>query len=141
MRRLKAYLNSHTIRYLTVGILVYLIEIIVIIIAQKLGASSVWSVVWSFGIGLVFSFLLQKLFTFGDRRMQRTIVVPQVIAVVLLVCFNLGFTIIVTKLATNVLPPTITRTIALGVTTIWNYYLYKTRIFNQGKQDEIIPID
>jgi len=35
-------------------------------------------------------------------------------------------------------PAPISRTIALGATTIWNFYLYKTRIFGDN---ELPPIE
>jgi len=32
----------------------------------------------------------------------------------------------------------VTRTLALGITTIWNFYLYRTRIFRQSDHEEIL---
>lgn len=121
------------IRYLFVGGSVYILELGVIYVAGRLGASSIWSVTLSFAAGLLVSFVLQKFFTFGDRRTKRHILVSQFVATSLLVLWNLGFTIVVTKLLENVMSPMLTRTIALGITTIWNYYLYRTRIFNTQK--------
>ena len=120
-------------RYLFVGGSVYVLELAVIYVAGHLGASAVWSVTLSFTVGLIVSFVLQKFFTFGDHRLKRHIVLPQLIAVTLLVLWNLGFTILLTTLLQTVMPPMLTRTIALGITTIWNYYLYRTRIFNVQK--------
>jgi putative flippase GtrA len=118
-------------RYLVVGGSVYLLELAVIVVAQHFGASAVMAVGLSFVIGLVVSFLLQKLFTFGDKRMHHKILLPQIIAVTILVLFNLSFTLIVAKLLANTVPAVVSRTLALLITTIWNFYLYKTRIFNQ----------
>jgi putative flippase GtrA len=53
------------------------------------------------------------------------------LAVVTLVAWNFVFTILVTKLLEDRLAPTITRTIALAITTFWNFYLYRTSIFRQ----------
>lgn len=125
------FLNSAKGRYLLVGGTVYVLELIVIVVASHLGAKPVQAVALSFWIGLCVSFVLQKVFTFGDRRMHHKILIPQVVAVTLLVLWNFGFTILVTRLLTN-LNPTITRTIALLITTIWNFYLYQTRIFKQS---------
>jgi len=127
--RVHVLLQRRGIRYLIVGGTVYILELIIIVVAQKLGATPTQAVAISFTIGLIISFFLQKLFSFGDRRMHHKILIPQVVAVGLLVIWNFSFTIVVTRLLQNVLPPTVTRTIALGITTIWNYYLYKTRIF------------
>lgn len=141
MNQFLKFMRRPTFRYLVVGVAVYVVELIVIIVAQQFGATPVWAVTWSFGVGLVFSFLLQKLFTFRDRRMQHKIIISQAVAVILLILFNLGFTLVVIKLLENMLPPVVTRTIALLVTTIWNFYLYKTRIFNNCDKNEPIPID
>ena len=116
-------------RYLLVGGSVYALELAVIVIAQRLGASPVLAVGLSFWVGLVVSFALQKLFTFSDKRLHRRVLSLQIIAVSLLVVFNFGFTLLVTKLLYHALPAVLTRTLALGITTIWNFYLYKTRIF------------
>lgn len=130
-QHLIAFLASPKGRYLLVGGTVYLLELVIIVIASRAGASSVVAVALSFWIGLIVSFVLQKVFTFGDRRTHRKILIPQIVAVTLLVLWNFGFTIVVAKLLTS-LNPTITRTIALLITTIWNFYLYKTKIFNQA---------
>jgi putative flippase GtrA len=55
-------------RYLVIGVSVYLFELVVIIVAQQLGASAVVAVGLSFALGLTVSFLLQKIITFGDKR-------------------------------------------------------------------------
>lgn len=129
--KITVFLNSAKGRYLLVGGTVYVLELIVIIVASHLGAKPVLAVALSFWIGLCVSFVLQKVFTFGDRRTHHKILIPQVVAVSLLVLWNFGFTILVTRLLTS-LNPTITRTIALLITTIWNFYLYQTRIFKQS---------
>jgi len=123
-------------RYLIVGSSVYVLELIIILVAQLLGAGPVLAVAISFILGTVVSFALQKLVTFGDKRMHHKIVIPQLIATCLLVAFNFGFTLLVTKLFAHVLPAVVSRTIALLITTIWNFYLYKTRIFN--KSDDLV---
>ena len=118
--------------YLIVGVSVYLLELITIFVAQALGASAVVAVGLSFWLGLSVSFILQKFVTFGDKRLHHRILIPQVIAFSLLVLFNFGFTIGMTKLLASIIPAVVIRTLALGVTTIWNFYLYKTRIFKSS---------
>jgi putative flippase GtrA len=117
------------LRYVVVGGTTYVIELAVIVIAQHLGASAVGAVAISFWFGLVVSFTLQKLVTFGDKRTHHKVVLPQIASFSLLVMFNFGFTIVVTKLLEHTLPVVAIRTLAIGITTLWNYYLYKTRIF------------
>jgi putative flippase GtrA len=116
-------------RYLVIGITVYLLELLIIVIAQHYGASATVAVALSFWIGLIISFLLQKIVTFGDKRTHHRVLLPQIMAFSLLVLFNFGFTVLVTKLLADFVPAVVTRTLALGITTLWNFYLYKTRIF------------
>lgn len=127
--RWRALARRPGLRYLVIGGSVYVLELVVIIIAQHLGASAVLAVGLSFWIGLVVSFGLQKLVTFSDSRLHHRVLIPQLVAFSLLVLFNFGFTLAVTHLVGNHAPAVVSRTIALGLTTIWNFYLYKTRIF------------
>lgn len=124
-------------RYLGVGGTVYLLELVIIVVAQRWGASPEIAVAAAFLIGTAVSFFLQKLFTFRDRRMHHRIVLSQAIAVGLLILFNLSFTIMITHLLAPWLPAAVTRTGALLITTIWNFYLYKTRIFNPHPQRKV----
>jgi putative flippase GtrA len=124
------------VRYLIVGGGVYLLELGVILIAQAGGASSVVAVGIAFWTGLAVSFILQKFFTFGDKRTHHRVILKQLLAVGLLVAWNFVFTIGVTKVLEAWLPPTVTRTIALGITTLWNFYLYRTSIF-RGPENPI----
>lgn len=119
-------------RYLIIGLSVYLFELLVIVIAQSLSASTVTAIGISFWAGLIVSFILQKFVTFGDRRLHRRVIFSQVFAFSLLVLFNFGFTITLAKVLQNLFPAVVVRTIALGITTIWNFYLYKTRIFKHS---------
>ncbi len=116
-------------RYIVIGSSVYVFELLVILSAQTLGATTVLAIGISFWSGLIVSFILQKFVTFGDNRIKRKIVIAQVSAFSLLVLFNFGFTILIGKLLEGTLPAVAIRTIALGITTIWNFYLYKTKIF------------
>jgi putative flippase GtrA len=127
--KIKHLLQRPSHRYLLIGGSVYALELVVILLAQLLGASALVAVGLSFWIGLLVSFGLQKLITFNDRRLHHRILIPQIAAFCLLVAWNFGFTLLLTQLLSPRLPAVITRTCALGITTIWNFYLYKTRIF------------
>jgi len=124
-------------RYLIIGGSVYIFELLVILLAQAFGASAVWAVAISFCLGTLVSFFLQKLVTFGDKRMHHRILIPQLIATSLLILWNLGFSVLLTKLLQNHFPAVVSRTLALAITTIWNFYLYKTRIFKNSTQELI----
>jgi len=129
----KNWLARSSHRYLIIGVSIYALELAVILAAQSFGASAVAAVGLSFWIGLSVSFLLQKLVTFGDKRLHRRILLPQILAFSALVLFNFGFTILITRLVTPPVPAVIARTVALAATTIWNFYLYKTRIFKTNE--------
>ncbi len=126
---LRSRLRRPGVRYIVVGGSVYVFELLVIFVALRMGASSLLAVGLSFWLGLMASFALQKFFTFGDKRMRRTILLSQIITVTALVLFNFGFTLLVTHVTSSFMPAFVSRTLALGVTTLWNFYLYKTRIF------------
>jgi putative flippase GtrA len=132
IERSRVLLRRPGIRYLIVGGSVYIFELLVIVIAQQLGASPVWAVTISYGTGTTLAFLLQKLVTFSDKRLHHKILIPQLIATCLLIGWNLVFTVLVTKLLEHHLPAVLTRTVALAITVIWNFYIYKTRIFKTG---------
>jgi len=135
MTRPQKLLQRPGYRYLLIGGSVYLFELAVIAVAQALGASAVWAVAISFCLGTLVSFFLQKLVTFGDKRMHHKILIPQLVATALLILWNLGFSVLLTKLLQSHLPAVATRTLALGITTVWNFYLYKTRIFKNSNEE------
>ena len=137
MERLHALIQKPGIRYLFIGGIVYVFELSVIVLAQAYGATPVWAVAISFVAGTIVSFFMQKLITFSDKRMHHKILIPQLIATALLIVWNLGFSVLVTKLLQHHLPAVVTRTIALGITTIWNFYIYKTRIFKNAEEEII----
>ncbi len=116
--------------YLVVGVSVFLFELLVIWLCQRAGLSAVRAVAVAYVSGTLLSFFLQKLVTFRDKRMHHKVVGVQLLATTLLVLFNFGFTLLATAVLENLLPAVVIRTFALGATTIWNFYLYKTRIFS-----------
>ena len=134
--KLRALLGHPRYRYLLIGVGVYIFELLVIVAATRTGAKPVLAVAISFWFGLLLSFGLQKFVTFRDKRVHHKVLLPQIIAISLLVAFNFFFTLTLTSLLASSFPPTLTRTIALGITTLWNYYLYKTHIFKQPNEVE-----
>lgn len=129
---LRQFLQRSLGRYIIIGGSVYLIELLIILLLVRSHVGPTLAVGVAFWSGLALSFCLQKLVTFQDSRLHHRILVPQLAAYGLLVLFNFGFTIGMTALLAHVLPAALIRTIALGITTFWNYYLYKTSIFNQA---------
>jgi putative flippase GtrA len=135
MEKIQTLLKRPGIRYLVIGGTVYVFELAVIVLAQAYGATPTWAVAISFCLGTAVSFFMQKLITFGDTRMHHRVLIPQLVATTLLILWNLGFSVLVTKLLQHHLPAVATRTIALLITTIWNFYLYKTRIFKNADEE------
>lgn len=129
MKNITQLLRRPGVRYLLVGGAVYLFELAVIVVAQTQGLTPVQAVALAFVLGTLISFILQKLVTFGDKRMHHRVVGMQLLAVILLVGVNFSFSLLATAVLQGVLPAIVIRTLALAVTTIWNFYLYKTRIF------------
>lgn len=126
---LRGLLGRREARYGIVGATVYGLELAVIFGAQAAGLGVAAAVGVSYVVGLTVSFLLQKLFAFGDKRMHKKIVFWQAVAVGALVIWNFCFTVAAAFALQHVLPAAAIRTIALLVTTLWNYYIYKTYIF------------
>lgn len=129
-------LQKPGVRYLLIGGSVYVLELAIIWAAQSVGLSAVAAVAVAFVIGTLVSFALQKLVTFGDKRKKARIVGVQLAATIGLVIFNFGFTVLCTALLQKHLPAVAIRTGALLITTFWNFYLYRTRIFKPGATDE-----
>lgn len=119
------------VRYLFIGCTGFLVELVVIFLAIAVGMSGTLAVALSFIIGLGYSFLLQKVITFQDKRFHRKLVLKQVVAYTVLVVFNFSFTIFVVWLLERYFPVAIIRAVALAMTVVWNYYAYRTWIFKQ----------
>jgi putative flippase GtrA len=129
MNNYKKLIQLTPIRYLVVGGIAYTIEVAIILGAQYLGAGPVLAVSISYIVGTLISFALQKVFTFRDTRRHHRTVIPQLLATTALVILNFGFTVLIASVLAHTVPAIVSRTVALGICTIWNFYLYKTRIF------------
>lgn len=138
MAKISLLLQKQKSRYIIIGLSVYVIELLVIYSVQLLGSSTTAAVGISFWIGLLVSFVLQKFITFQDRRIKKAVLVPQVMAVSILVLWNFAFTLGCSWLLSSKLPAFLIRTLALGITTMWNFYLYKSKIFHD---ENFIPVD
>lgn len=124
-------LSPATKRYLIIGSTVYIIELLIIYVALRAGSTNIEAVSLSFWLGLAISFLLQKFITFQDNRLEKRVVGQQILLYGLLVLVNWAFTILFTHLFSSKLSTAVCRTVALLITTCWNFYLYRTRIFRQ----------
>lgn len=132
MRELAARLqDSQPVRYIFIGGVSYIIEMIALLTcAYILLFSPELSVACSFWVGLIVSFLLQKYIAFNNKSSHKKVIGRQAVLYGLLVLFNYGFTIAFVSLSVDILGLVIARTLALGITTTWNYFVYK-QIFKQ----------
>lgn len=133
MKQLIAALHADTrVRYVVIGGSTFIVELIVLFAAQAAGAPGTLAVAISFLVGLGASFLLQKVITFNDKNFHKKMMAKQVVMYTALVVFNFCFTIAAVWLLENYLPVVFIRTVALATTVMWNYYLYRTWIFNKN---------
>lgn len=121
--------NRPIVRYVVVGGISYLLELASIYIFVMIGISAVGAIAISFWIGLIVSFLLQKLVAFSDKRRSPRAIASQSLAYGILVLANYVFTIGVVYIGTALVGVYIARTIALVITTAWNYIIYSKIIF------------
>lgn len=118
--------RSQPVRYVFVGGVSYIAELsVLLILVSVLLLSPEVSVAYSFWVGLIVSFLLQKYITFQSKVSDKKTVSKQSLFYGILVAFNYIFTIVFVGLLTSTLGLVISRTIALLLTVSWNYFIYK----------------
>ena len=120
-------------RYALVGISTYIVEIAVLIglhsgfkIQRTIAAGA------SFWVGLLFSFLLQKLVAFQDYKKELGAISKQAVGYGALVAFNYFLTLLIVSLFPDK-DLILSRTVAIAITTCWNFVIYKKIIFRQPK--------
>ncbi|TXJ07779.1 MAG: GtrA family protein [Aeromicrobium sp.] len=118
------------LRYLIVGVTGYLFEMAVLALATRVFESgTVLAVTLSFWLGLLFSFYFQKVLAFGDHDHSVKVLGRQGMLYGVLVLVNFGFTVGFAWLFEPTLGVYLSRTIALGITTTWNFFIYRSIIF------------
>lgn len=122
-------LRLRSVRYLMAGAGSYAIELSFLYsIILAFGTSQTTATAIAFWIGLVTSFLLQKLFAFSNKSSSKKGLSKQAFLYVILVIINYIFTVVLVYLFRDY-EVAITRTIALIITTLWNFFIYKHLIF------------
>lgn len=121
--------NKPAVRYVVVGGLSYLIEVACIYLLITLGTGSLVAIAISFWVGLVVSFLLQKLVAFNDKKRTARALAGQSLSYGILVIVNYFFTLGVVYIGAPLLGAYLARTVALIITTAWNYLIYSKIIF------------
>ena len=123
-------------RYIFIGGISYLIEVALLaLLLYSLKLSAVAAVAISFWIGFILSFLLQKLIAFKNTDSSKKTVARQSVLYSLLVAVNYLFTLAFVAALGPLIGTIVARTIALIVTTGWNYVVYSKFIF-KGKDEK-----
>lgn len=117
------------VRYVLVGGFAYLCELLLVFSLIKGGLNSVSAVAVAFWFGFLISFLLQKVFAFRSKTRSKKHLTRQVVLHSMLVLFNYLFTIFITWLLTPYIGLFPSRTLALAMTILWNFYAYSSIIF------------
>lgn len=128
---LKRAIGSTLTRYIFAGGLSFAIELsIILLLIKALNTESPVAITIGFWVGLIVSFLLQKLLTFKDTRLKLSHLSTQTFYYGALVLVNYIFTLAFTLLAAPLIGLVVARTLALVITTAWNFVIYKRIIFN-----------
>lgn len=128
-------LQKSVFRYLIAGGSAYLVEMAILALLNRgLGFSDLVSAAISFWLGYIFSFFMQRVFTFQDKSRQRGRLARQFIFVTALLGFNYIFTLTLVNFLSPSLDVMIVRTIAIVITTVWNYVIMK-KLFANKEQD------
>lgn len=123
--------RSTLVRYLCIGGLSYAVELTSIyLLIYLFSLTPVEASAIAFWIGLVISFFAQKIFAFSNTNFSLSHLSKQTVQYGLLVIFNYIFTLLFIYILRDY-EVGITRTIALAITTFWNYLIYKSLIFKK----------
>lgn len=126
-------LSHNLVRYILVGGGSYVIEMgLILFLTYLVHVNPVLSVGIAFWFGLVISFVLQKIVAFGDTSKSKKQLTTQTIQYAVLVGVNYLFTLLFVWATTSLIGIFFARTIALAITTTWNYVIYSKVIFKKG---------
>lgn len=125
----KALRDSSFFRYFVVGMAAYFIDIGTLVGCYSgLHTSRVAAVAISFWAGTLAGFAMQKFIAFRDYQKELKALSKQGIFYAVLLTFNYLLTIFIV----NLFPGryiVYSRTLAVAITTIWNYVIYKKLVF------------
>ncbi len=118
--------HSQPFRYIFIGGVSYVVEMAVLLfLAYILHLSPGVSVALSFWVGLMVAFTLQKYIAFNNKTSSRKVIGKQATLYGGLVLLNYIFTLVFVSLFVGLLGLAISRTVALIITTFWNYFVYR----------------
>ena len=121
--------RNKKVRYILAGSISYAIEIAcLLVLAKDYYFDAAVSVGIAFWVGLFISFLMQKYLAFSNNSTAKK-TAWQLYLYLWLVGFNYLFTISWVIFTELFLGLALARTVALVITTFWNYFLYERLIF------------
>jgi putative flippase GtrA len=125
----KKYLDKKLVRYILVGGISYAIELaILFFLLQTLGLHRTLATGMSFWFSILTSFFLQKVLVFADKDKDFKKLSRQGSLFFSLVMFNYIFTLLMVS-AIDDKYIFYSRTLALAIVTIWNFFIYKRLVF------------
>ena len=137
---MRGLLQKPLFRYLFVGGLTYVVDMTVLIgLHSGLHTQRTVAAGASFWVGLVFSFVLQKFVAFQDYKKEVKVISRQAFWYSVLVAFNYGLTLLIVSWFPDK-ALILSRTAAVAVTSIWNFFFYKYIIF-RGEKDVPNPVE
>ncbi|HEV2412539.1 MAG TPA: GtrA family protein [Candidatus Saccharimonadales bacterium] len=123
-------------RYVFIGGLTYIIDIAILVgLYAGLHTTRALAASASFWVGLLISFLLQKLVAFQDYQKEIRAISKQIVWYAVLVAFNYSLTVVIVSLFPGRYI-ILSRTIALAITTCWNFLVYKRLVFKTSSKGE-----
>ena len=130
--------ESSLFRYIFVGGLTYVIDIAVLIgLYAGLHTSRALAASASFWTGLLFSFLLQKLVAFQDYQKEVKAISKQALSYGILIAFNYMLTVFIVDQFPG-RDIVYSRTLAVAITTLWNYIIYKKLVFREPRKKPVV---
>jgi len=125
----KRMLKKRFIRYVLAGGTSYVIELSTLLsIYHFAHTSREVATAIAFWVGLVLTFVLQKLFSFQDYRKEMKVLTKQGLVYGVLTLWNYGFTILIVSLFNNN-DIIFSRTLAQLILVSWSFIIYKKYIF------------
>jgi len=126
---IKRMLKKQFIRYVLAGGTSYAIELSTLLsIYHFAHTSREVATAIAFWVGLVLTFVLQKLFSFQDYRKEMKVLTKQGLVYGVLTLWNYGFTILIVSLFSNN-DIIFSRTLAQLILVSWSFIIYKKYIF------------
>lgn len=124
--------NNRVARFLLVGGLSFVLDLGLLVLLHEVFGVALWAATpIAFIVSLVFNFLLQRAFTFRATNKKSI----SAFKYLLLVAFNIVVTdLIVVGFDALGWSYVYGKTIATGLTTVWNYFLYRHWIFRRTSQ-------